>query len=80
MLGLIRAGTAGFPPGDGVQLGEIVELDPGGRTVDVKKRKASRDLHPWAAFAHDNVRPGPLPESLERLARWVAERGVDARI
>lgn len=63
---------------DGRKLGEAVAIDPGARTVDVKKRKDSRDLHPWAAFVHDDVPLEPLPGSLERLARWVGEHGVDA--
>jgi uncharacterized protein len=63
---------------DGAKLGEVVAIDPGSRTVDVKKRKDSRDLHPRAAFVHDDVPLEPLPGSLERLARWVAEHGIDA--
>ncbi len=63
---------------DGRKLGQVLAIDSGSRTVDVKKRQDSRDLHPWAAFVHDDVPLEPLPGSLERLARWVAERGVDA--
>jgi uncharacterized protein len=63
---------------EGVEFGEVAEFDPGGCAVDVKKRKATRDLHPSAIFVHDYISPGPLPESLERLAAWVAEHGVDA--
>jgi predicted RecB family nuclease len=63
---------------DGQEIGEVVALDPGHRTLDIKKRKAARELHPDAVFTHDYVNPGPLPEALERLARWVAANGVDA--
>jgi len=63
---------------EGQTVGEVVDIDPSARTIDIKKRKASRELHPGAVFVHDNVRPGPLPDSLERLARWVAEHGLHA--
>ncbi len=62
----------------GSRLGGIEEIDLAGRTLDVKKRRDTRDLHPPAAFAHDHVPPGPLPAALEDFAGWVAEHGVDA--
>lgn len=68
--------TLHLPDGDG--FGNVVALDPGASTIDVKKRKATRDVHPSAVFAHDFVSPGPLPDALERLANWVSVHGVDA--
>lgn len=32
---------------------------------------------PTSLIPHDYVRPTPKPESLQRLARWVLEHGVD---
>jgi uncharacterized protein len=72
----VRAGQTLPVPG-GTTLGGVVEVDPIGCTVDVKKRSAARDLHPNGAFAFDYVSPGPLPGALEDLARHVAERGLD---
>ncbi len=60
------------------ELGTVEEIDLGARTIDVKKRKVSRDLHPWAVFAKDIVSPKPIPGALERVAQWVAEHGIDA--
>ncbi|MCZ7537660.1 MAG: TM0106 family RecB-like putative nuclease [Acidimicrobiia bacterium] len=65
--------------GAGQEVGDVADIDPGSGSIDIKKRKASRELHPRAVFVHDNVRPGPLPDSLERLARWVSEHGLDAQ-
>jgi len=60
------------------ELGTVEEIDLAARTVDVKKRRVSVDLHPEAVFAHDNVPTKPVPAALERIARDVAERGMGA--
>ncbi|MCR9095696.1 MAG: TM0106 family RecB-like putative nuclease [bacterium] len=59
-------------------LGKVVDIDPVRREVDVKKNQKSKDEHPVAAFAHDSVRPYPIPEAIETIAEWVAENGIDA--
>jgi uncharacterized protein len=60
------------------EIGTIEAIDLAGRTIDVKKRKVSVDLHPEAVFAHESVPAKPIPAALERLAREVAANGVDA--
>ncbi len=60
------------------ELGTVVEVDLGARTIDIKKRGVSKDVHPWAAFAKDIVSPKPIPGALQRVAEWVAEHGIDS--
>lgn len=73
----VRAGHNLFTT-EGVDFGEITAIDAAHRTMDVKKRKATKDLHPPAAFVHDYVNPRPLPDSIEWLAGWVADHGLNA--
>jgi predicted RecB family nuclease len=63
---------------ENVAIGAVADLDLAGRTIDLRKRGAARDLHPGAVLVHDYVGPGALPESLERIAVWVAENGAHA--
>ncbi len=60
------------------KIGSVEAVDPTGRTIDVKKTGATKDLHPFAVFAHERVPAKPIPETLERIARWVIENGIDA--
>lgn len=73
----VRPGQALHVDGD-TELGTVEAVDLGACTIDVKKRKVSRDLHPRAVFAHEKIPTHPLPHAIERLATWVAEHGLDA--
>ena len=73
----VRPGQTVYAAG-GQKIGEVAAVDPGRRTVDIKKRRDARDVHPSAVFVHERVDPGVLPEALERLGRWVAANGIDA--
>jgi predicted RecB family nuclease len=66
------------PLPDGREIGEVVAIDFGARTVDVKKRGNWAELHPTACFAHDSYPTHTQAESLMRLGEWVADHGVDA--
>lgn len=59
------------------KLGTVEDVDLARRTIDVKKRRDSVDLHPDAVFAQDIVSARPIPAALERLAREVAANGID---
>jgi uncharacterized protein len=72
----VRAGHVLHTADEG-ELGAVIAIDPVLCTVDIKKRRAVRDVHPRAAFVFDYVNPGPLPGALEDLARHVAEHGLD---
>jgi uncharacterized protein len=58
------------------KLGAVEDVDLAERTIDVKKRRDSVDLHPEAVFAQDVVSPKPIPAALERLGREVAENAI----
>lgn len=54
---------------------EAVSLDD--RTIDIKKRGDTANVHPGAAFAHDAVSTEVLADSLLRLGAYVAEHGIE---
>ncbi len=60
-----------------VKLGTVEDIDLAARTVDVKKRRDSVDVHPEVVFAHENVPAKPIPAALQRLAQEVVENGVE---
>jgi predicted RecB family nuclease len=57
--------------------GSVVVIDAVARTIDIKKRGDTADLHATTAFAHDHVRAGVLKDALLRLGEWVADFGID---
>lgn len=60
------------------EIGTVEAIDLGARTVDVKKRMAAKDEHPFAVFAKEGVPAKPIPAAIQRLAEWVVEHGIDA--
>ncbi|HUK64806.1 MAG TPA: TM0106 family RecB-like putative nuclease [Dongiaceae bacterium] len=66
------------PLPDGRAIGEVVGIDFGARTVDVKKNGNWAGLHPTAFFAHESYPSVVQAESLMRLGDWVADHGMDA--
>jgi uncharacterized protein len=59
------------------ELGTVKDLDREARTVDIKKRKATSEIHPTAVFAFSFVATEPLKEALQRIATSVLERGIE---
>jgi uncharacterized protein len=61
------------------KVGEVVDVNPAGGTVDVKKTKKTAELHPPSVFMWDcPVNTGPLADSLYRIGEWVEANGIDA--
>ncbi|MCY4617836.1 MAG: TM0106 family RecB-like putative nuclease [Chloroflexi bacterium] len=60
------------------QIGEVVLVDPGKRTIDVKKRVAAKGVHPRNAVALSVVDATVLRRSLLRVAEDVSDRGLAA--
>jgi uncharacterized protein len=60
----------------GQPLGNVESIALDGRTVDIKKRMDSANLHPDAIFAHDVVPTNELAQSLMRIGEWVADHGM----
>ncbi len=61
----------------GGAIGSVAHFDPGQRTIDIKKRGDSIDIHPSEIFAFDRIAPHPMPESILLFADAVAASSVD---
>jgi uncharacterized protein len=59
--------------------GTLVEVDELNLTIDLKRAKNSAKPHPTGLIPHDYVSSKKQVESLMRIARWVAEKGVNHR-
>ncbi|MGY4169895.1 TM0106 family RecB-like putative nuclease [Bradyrhizobium sp. USDA 4529] len=70
-------------PGDdlrslgGQKFGSVVALSLEERTIDVKKRKDTAEVHPEAVFAHSYVDTQVLADSLVRIGEFVADNGIE---
>jgi predicted RecB family nuclease len=63
----------------GEKCGTVVEIDPVGRTVDIKKTRKTAEVHPTAVYVWD--RPLSVKEHAEalfRIGEWVAGKGIAA--
>jgi uncharacterized protein len=83
----------GFPPqeldarpgddvydSDGTKVGAVEDVDYSGRTIDIKKKKATADLHPARVVFHRQVSSKPLRESLMRLGESVLAQGFNGQL
>jgi predicted RecB family nuclease len=61
----------------GEKFGSVVGMSLDDRTIDIKKRKDTADLHPEAVFAHSSVDTQILADSLMRLGEYVAAHGME---
>ena len=61
----------------GDRVGSVVEIDTEARTIDIKKSKATADVHPQAVFAHKIIPGKEQAASLFRLGEYVAEHGIE---
>src|SRR5262249_55821260 len=66
-----------LPGSERREVGEVLDIDLRGLTVDIKKRPGYAEFHPISVFEHDVVPATAQPESLMRLGEWVAANGVD---
>lgn len=60
----------------GDKLGSVVAVSATDRTVDIRKTKATADIHPEAVFAHTHIELDEQEDSLFRLGAYVAEHGI----
>lgn len=63
----------------GIRFGSVESISVDDRTVDIKKRSDSKDIHPDAVFAHDVVNSKELANSLVRLGEYVAQNGLSGQ-
>ncbi len=61
----------------GGKLGTAIAVSTDQRTIDIKKSKASADIHPEAVFAHKIIGGKEQAASLFRLGEYVAEHGIE---
>jgi uncharacterized protein len=62
---------------DEQKFGEVVEVDPAGRTIEVKKLIRLDGFHPTAVFAYSRFPTDEQSNSLLRLGDWIAANGID---
>ncbi|MEW8462575.1 MAG: AAA family ATPase, partial [Candidatus Thiodiazotropha endolucinida] len=61
----------------GEKLGKAVAVSTDERTIDIKKSKATADVHPDAVFAHTIFNTKEQADALFRLGQYVAENGIE---
>lgn len=61
----------------GEKLGTAVAVSTEDRTIDIKKMKATADIHPPAVYAHTIFRTNEQADSLFRLGEYVAANGIE---
>ena len=71
----IRVGDKPHDPVTGSAAGTVFEV--GEDYIDLRLGVGRPAPTPTSLIPHDYVRPTPKPESLQRLARWVHEHGMD---
>lgn len=70
----IRDGDKVVHRGD--PIGEVLGIDVGQRTIDIKKVGKAVDLHPSSIYKHEMVRTEELAESLLRIGEWIRINGI----
>ncbi|MBR0913947.1 TM0106 family RecB-like putative nuclease [Bradyrhizobium japonicum] len=60
----------------GDKFGSVVAISSDDRTIDVKKRQDTANLHPEAVFAHKFIDNQVLAESVFRIGEYVADHGI----
>jgi predicted RecB family nuclease len=62
--------------GKDAKLGTVEDCDIETRTIDIKKRVKTANVHPGNVFFFGFVRTGVIQDALFELATWVAEHGL----
>jgi hypothetical protein len=60
----------------GAKFGRVEAISSEHRTVDVKKRRDTAEVHPEAVFAHQVVDTQVLADALVRIGEHVAANGL----
>ena len=60
------------------RVGDVVEIDAGALTIDIKRSISSDIPHPTALIPDEIINTKVLRESLLLLGAWVADNGIDA--
>ena len=73
----IRVDDSPHDPETGSTAGKVVHVDDEEGVIDLKRGKGRAAPTPTSLVPHDFVGPGPKPESLQRLAHFVLQHGLD---
>jgi predicted RecB family nuclease len=60
----------------GEKFGTVVAISLEHRTIDIKKRQDTADVHPEAVLAHQLIDAQVLADSLVRIGEYVADNGI----
>ena len=60
----------------GKKFGAVVAISLEHRTIDIKKRRDTADVHPEAVFAHQLIDAEVLADALARIGKYVADNGM----
>ena len=58
-------------------IGSVKTIDVAAGTLEIKKTRAAKEIHPKAIFTYFKPQTRFLAGSIERLATWVADHGID---
>jgi len=72
----LRGGESLLIAGTGDKLGKLEAISSEARTVDIKKRMDTADVHPHAVFAHDVVDTNVMADALLRIGEHVDQHGI----
>ena len=73
----IKLDSSPHDPETGKSVGTVVLLDDEIGVIDIRCGNTRPAPAPRSLIPFDLVRPSPKPESLQRLAHWVLENGID---
>ena len=73
----IKADSSPHDPETGKAVGRVVRVDDEEGVIDIRRGRTQPPPTATSLVPHDLVRPQPKPESLQRLARWVLDHGIE---
>ena len=73
----INADSSPHDPETGKAVGRVVRVDDEEGVIDIRRDRTQPPPTATSLVPHDLVRPQPKPESLQRLARWVLDHGIE---
>lgn len=61
----------------GDKIGSAVAICKDSRTIDIKKTKITKDVHPEAVYSHLIIRTNEQVDSIMRIAEYIAAHGIE---
>ena len=73
----IKIDSGPHDPSTGKRVGTVASIDERACEIVIKLGNTKPAPSPTALIPFDFVSPGPKPESLQRIARWVIDHGIE---